>query len=285
MILLSATLSIALATAPPPPRPAPPADARPAPAHASSRYVRAPEGFRAELPEGFAYDRKSEDGRTTYLALEKKAGTFVAVAALPFDSELDCDIELEGAAAATLEPLSTARGLSGCFIASDSAEGRGGMALAYVRAGAAIVSVTAVALRPGEAERLARGVADTVEAAAVATRKPLPRLVLPKADERMIGCFKKMNSLGDFRAFTSVSWTRCYRRNFTFTEQTHVYATSSSHESSASAFGDDEEGKDGLWWLADGELQVRYDAGQEGGGPVKLSERGMILEGEWWERL
>jgi hypothetical protein len=247
-----------------------------------------PEGYRARLPSGFEYARRTEEGRTVHVGTRRDGTGYVAVTALTTDEELDCedgagagqsgDVALSGA-----EPFTTAAGVSGCLVGGEAVDGAGAIAIALLASGETVVVVNAIAVGPGTAFRLARSVAETVQFRSVSASHKPRRVEVPVIDPRAIGCFERLVGVGA----VSKTSVRCYRDDLTFTETTavSVQRVASAGRDPLSA-GGVVEGVSGTWLLDGRTLWVQHEGHDAQAAPVELYDDAMILwDDQYWKRV
>jgi hypothetical protein len=248
-----------------------------------------PEGYRARLPSGFEYARRTEEGRTVHVGTRRDGTGYVAVTALTTDEELDCedgagagqsgDVALSGA-----EPFTTAAGVSGCLVGGEAVDGAGAIAIALLASGETVVVVNAIAVGPGTAFRLARSVAETVQFRSVSASHKPRRVEVPVIDPRAIGCFERLVGVGA----VSKTSVRCYRDDLTFTETTALSVNEASSVGSEDSLvgGAVVDGVPGRWSLEGGTLWVQHEGQDALGVPVELYDDAMILWGaQYWKRV
>lgn len=246
-----------------------------APGIAASGHIDAPEGFRARLPTGFRYAVDAQDGHTYYRAADPAGTAVVSVGMGPVESATRCDatgeVEAQPGVRTRVSPVRTRAGLSGCVIRGRS-DG-GAVALVVLPApGGEVVVVAGVARGPDRAEKLARGVAESV------SFPPAPRV-----DPRLVGCFAREGSRStepDVENYLTVSKRveRCFFPDRRYRSSTGVSVDGRTF-GKKHASGDASEGK---WSYRDGALEVQGD--ETWRARVGFAEGDLLLDGARWQR-
>ncbi len=273
------TLVVLLTLAAPQPEPA-----------SQGRWITAEEGFRFRLPPGMSHALSNEEGVRAHVGQGPGGDAAVVVLAVLSDSALPCEGgSVEGVA---VRGFVTSGGLRACALIPP-ADGEGpALASVLVKSGEALFVVKAIA--PGDsARRLAEAVADSVRIDP--RRLPtagLPRLDVPKAEPRLVGCFEQSTGIGNMSGgtgFTRVTTLRCFEENLSFTEQTFLMSSLAFED----RYGDPDGGstaqgssarKSGTWRHADGVLSLTYDDGSEADWTVQIGEESVLANGKLWSR-
>jgi len=278
------TLIAMLAAATPLPSEAPPRGGASVRIPADGRVV-TPEGIRFHLPPRLAYSVHEADGVRAYVATSPDETTLVAVSAVLSDTELPCEAEQEGV---ELEAFRTTRGLRACRVAAADDSGLA-FAIVLVKGGEVLVTVNAIG-PASAAKALAASVAESVQVGA-SRAAALPRMRVPRAEPRMIGCFEQSTSLPmpSVGSFGRTGTERCFEEDFTFTQKTFLLSQAQHRdpqgdvEATSGAAGRAE--RRGIWHYEDGILRLRYEDGSEAEWEIQLGEGSLLADGKLWERL
>lgn len=273
------TLVVMLALASPQPAPASP-----------DRWITAEEGFRFRLPPGMSHALSAEEGVRAHVGQGPGGDTAVVLLAVLSDSALPCEGgPVEGVA---VRGFVTSGGLRACALVPP-ADGRGpALASVFVKSGEILFVVKAVA--PGDsARKLAEAVADSVRIDPRRLRTAgLPRLDVPRAEPRLVGCFEQSNGMGNVyfgSGFTRLTTLRCFEEDLTFTERTFLASSLAFRDQ----YGDPDGGsmaqgssaeKSGTWRFADGLLSLTYDDGAEAEWTIQIGEESLLANGKLWSR-
>jgi hypothetical protein len=272
-VQLSAALRLAAVPSPPAAQP------RIAPDGA----VTAPEGARFRLPRGLVHAVAGAPGSRVYTARSADGLTFAGVSVSHTAGTFGCG---DGAAELGLEPSETARGLAACRLALHPEGSPYAIAAVLVNAGAAVVNVNVLAPGTAAAAALAGRIADSVEigAALAAGRSAQAATVdLPRADPRLVGCFRRNDRHDAGRSMAHVRRELCLAEDFTFTRTSHVEVATP-----AGGAGQDFD-EDGLWLVEGQTLTLAYE--DEDRGSVadalrigEVAEDRLVLDGAAWIR-
>lgn len=253
-------------------------------------WIAAEEGFRLRLPPGMSHSVSNEDGLRAHVGESAGGDSAVVILAVLSDSGLPCEGgSVEGVA---MRGFVTSGGLRACALVPP-VDGPGpAHASVLVKSGEVLFVVKAVA--PGEsARRLAETVADSVRIDPRRLRTAsLPRLDVPKAEPRLVGCFEQSSGIGNVyfgSGFTRVTTLRCFEEDLTFTQQTFLASSLAFRDQ----YGDPDGGsmaqgssaeKSGTWRYADGVLSLTFDDGTEADWTVEIGEESVLANGKLWSR-